>query len=222
MFAILKTATILLGLLTIVTGVAYPVAVTVIAQVVFPHSANGSLIEKPGTPAVAPAQRNLRDWNSDSSKHAEWTGSSLVGQHFTSPRYFWGRPSATSPVAYNGLGGSGSNLATTNPALVDAVRSRIAALRSEDPENQAQVPVDLVTTSGSGLDPHISEAAALYQVGRVARLRKVDQYTINKLVLSHTERPTLGLLGPSRVNVLKLNLALDAELPEASKNTDVR
>ncbi len=214
MLQILRTATVLFGLLTIVTGVAYPVAVTLVAQVVFPRAANGSLFEKPGDVSTVSARGNSRDWRSDSSRHAAWAGSELVGQSFSDPKYFWGRPSASAPVAYNGMAGSGSNQATTNPALVDAVRERIAKLRAEDPENRAPVPIDLVTASASGLDPHLSEAAALYQVGRVARVRKIEPYTLNKLVLSHTERPTVGVLGQTRVNVLKLNLALDAATSE--------
>ena len=210
MFQIFRTATILFGLLTIITGVAYPLAVTAIAQMVFPHAANGSLIEKPGASLPAHLHTNPRDWRSDSSTPVEWVGSDLIGQPFAAPQYFWGRPSATGPVAYNGLGGSGSNQATTNPALEDAVRDRVAKLQAADPENKALVPIDLVTASASGLDPHISEAAALYQAQRVARVRNIDPYTVNKLVLSHTLRPTVGVFGQTRVNVLRLNMALDA------------
>ena len=212
MFQIFKTATILFGLLTILTGVAYPVVVTMVAQVAFPMAANGSLFEKSGQSPGTQAHSNPRDWREaeDLPQRLGRIRSELVGQPFTDPKYFWGRPSSTAPVAYNGLGGSGSNQAPTNPALTNAVRDRIAKLRAEDPENQATVPVDLVTTSASGLDPHISEAAALYQVDRVARVRKIDPYTVSKLVLSHTERPTMGVFGQTRVNVLKLNLDLDA------------
>lgn len=220
MFSILRTATILFGLLTVVTGVVYPIAVTVFAQVAFPHAANGSLFEKPGESSSPPSHGNSRDWRAGSSSNKAWIGSELVGQPFSDPKYFWGRPSATAPMTYNGLGGSGSNQATTNPALSDAVRDRVAKLRAEDPDNQAAVPVDLVTASGSGLDPHISEAGALYQVGRVARVRKIDPYSLNKLVIYHTERSTGGILGQARVNVLKLNLALEALTSEtASPNS---
>jgi K+-transporting ATPase ATPase C chain len=209
MFPILRTASILFCMLTIVTGVAYPIAVTLVAQVAFPHAANGSLFER--LPSANPTTHgNSRDWRSGSSAQKNWVGSELVGQAFSDPKYFWSRPSATAPVAYNGLGGCGSNQATTNPALAEAVQERITKLRAEDPENKAEIPVDLVTASGSGLDPHISEAAARYQVGRVARVRKIDPYSVNKLVLSHTERPTIGVFGQTRINVLKLNLALDA------------
>ena len=206
-------------LLTIITGVVYPLAVTAVAQVAFPHEANGSLIEKP-VPGSHPATRgNSRDWRSGASTQKDWVGSELVGQSFSEPGHFWSRPSATAPMANNGLGGSGSNQATTNPALVEAVQGRIAKLRAEDPENKSAIPVDLVTASGSGLDPQISEAAALYQADRVARVRKLDPYTVNKLVLSHTEKPTIGVLGQPRVNVLKLNMALDALALETSKPT---
>ena len=207
----------MLGLLTISTGVAYPLAVTAVAQIGFPKAANGSLFEKPRGAANTPAHGNARDWRSDHTQPPKWAGSELIGQPFSDPKYFWGRPSATAPVAYNGMGGSGSNQAPTNPALVEAVRERVTKLRQDDPDNHAKVPVDLVTASASGLDPHISEAAALYQVGRVARLRKIEPYTLNKLVLSHLERPTIGIFGQTRVNVLKLNLALDAKTEEVSK-----
>ncbi len=217
MFQILRTAITLLALLTVITGVAYPFAVTAVAQIGFPKAANGSLFEKPLGAGNSSVHSNARDWRSATDQPPKWAGSELIGQPFSDPKYFWGRPSATAPVAYNSMGGSGSNQATTNPALVDAVRERVAKLRQEDPDNLAKVPVDLVTSSASGLDPHISEAAALYQVGRVARLRKIEPYTLNKLVLSHLERPTIGIFGQTRVNVLKLNLALDAKAEEVSK-----
>ena len=183
----LLPALVLFLVLTFVTGVAYPLAVTIVAQLAFTSAANGSLI---GTP-----QHHV--------------GSELVGQAFTEPRYFWGRPSATTP-AYNGLGGSGSNLAMTNPALMDAVRDRIARLHSVDPDNQATIPVDLVTASASGLDPQISPTAAQYQAGRVARERGLPLEQVTKLIAQHTEMPTLGFLGQPRVNVLRLNLSLDS------------
>ncbi len=222
MYQIFRSATILFGLLTLITGVAYPLAITVIAQVAFPHAANGSLIEQ-GDPSIPPAPVNPRDWRAESSPHVGWAGSELVGQPFSDPKYFWGRPSATAPVGYNGMGGSGSNQATTNPALEQAVRERVAKLQAADPDNKALVPVDLVTASASGLDPHLSEAAALYQVERVARARQISPFTINKLVLTHTQRPILGILGQTRVNVLKLNRDLNrlkAEPADRAKTVD--
>ena len=183
----LRPALILLVVLTVVTGVIYPVIVTVIAQVVFPHQANGSLIVKDGKVA----------------------GSSLIGQPFDDPKYFWGRPSATSPFPYNAASSSGSNLSPTNPALVKSVQERVDALRAADPGNTAPVPVDLVTASGGGLDPHISPAAALYQVNRVAKARKLEPAVVRELVEHNTEGRQLGFLGEPRVNVLALNLALD-------------
>jgi K+-transporting ATPase ATPase C chain len=183
----LRPALILLAVLTVVTGVIYPVIVTVIAQVVFPHQANGSLIVKDG----------------------KVVGSALIGQPFDDPKYFWGRPSATTPFPYNAASSSGSNLSPTNPALVKSVQERVDALRAADPGNTAPVPVDLVTASGSGLDPHISPAAALYQVSRVAKARKLDPAVVRDLVERHTEGRQLGFLGEPRVNVLALNLALD-------------
>ena len=183
----LRPALMTLLLLTIVTGVVYPLVVTGIAQVVFPFQANGSLIVKGGKPV----------------------GSALIGQPFDDPRYFWGRPSATTPFGYNAASSSGSNLSPTNPDLIKAVQGRVDALHAADPGNSAPVPVDLVTTSGSGLDPHISPAAALYQVSRVARERKLDAAKVRELVEQHTEGRFLGMLGEPRVNVLALNLALD-------------
>lgn len=184
----LKTATILYLVLTVITGVLYPLAVTAIAQIAMPARANGSLIAQDG----------------------RTVGSTLIGQSFNSPGYFWSRPSATGPMPYNAAASSGSNLGPTNPALEEAVRERIAALRAADPGNQAPVPVDLVTASGSGLDPHISPAAAAFQVARVARERGMDPARLGALVAEHTEGRTFGLLGERRVNVLALNLALDA------------
>jgi potassium-transporting ATPase KdpC subunit len=189
MSAHLRPALVSLILLSVVTGLAYPALVTAIAQVVFPRQANGSLIVKDG----------------------KAVGSALIGQPFDDPKYFWGRPSATSPFPYNAGASSGSNLGPTNPALTKAVQERVDALRAADPGNTAPVPVDLATASGSGLDPHISPAAALYQVGRVAKARKLDDAAVRRLVEQHTEGRQLGFLGEPRVNVLALNLALDGK-----------
>ena len=185
----LQPAAMLLLIFTILTGTVYPAIVTGLAQLLFPQQANGSLM-------------------TDSS--GKTTGSSLIGQAFTSPQYFWGRPSATGPFAYNSAASSGSNLGPTNPALLDAVKARIAALQAADPDNKTPIPVDLITASASGLDPHISPAAAAYQIGRVAKARKISAEKIQALVAAHTEGRQWGLLGESRVNVLTLNLALDA------------
>lgn len=189
MRAHLRAAIVSLIAFTVVTGIVYPLIVTGIAQVVFPSQANGSLIVKDGKPV----------------------GSSLIGQPFDDPKYFWARPSATSPFQDNAGASSGSNLSPTNPALVKAVQDRVDALRTADPGNIAPVPVDLVTASGSGLDPHISPAAALYQVSRVAKARKMDPQAVQPLVDRHTEGRWLGIFGEPRVNVLQLNLALDAK-----------
>src|SRR5882672_8796637 len=188
MRAHIRPALVLLIVLSVLTGPIYPAVVTLVAQLIFPRQANGSLIVRDGKPI----------------------GSSLIGQPFDDPKYFWGRPSATSPFGYNAGASSGSNLSPTNPALVKTVQERVDALRAADPGNTAPVPVDLVTASGSGLDPHISPAAALYQVGRVAKARKADEAAVRRLVDAHTEGRWLGMLGEPRVNVLELNLALDA------------
>jgi K+-transporting ATPase ATPase C chain len=189
-----KPAIVLFALLTLLTGVIYPAAVTALAQLLFPRQANGSLITDEQGKAV---------------------GSELIGQPFSDPKYFWGRPSATAPYPYNAGASSGSNLGPTNPALTDAVKGRVQALKEADPGNTQPVPVDLVTASASGLDPHISPAAAAYQIGRVAKAHKLDPAKLKTLVDEHTEPRQWLMLGEPRVNVLKLNLALDRpEQPE--------
>ena len=185
--SLLRPALTLFVVLSLVTGVAYPLVVTGVAQAAFPEAANGSLIVENGKPV----------------------GSALIGQSFSDPRHFWSRPSATAPMPYNVANSAGSNLAPTAPALVDAVKARIEALRQADPANSAPVPVDLVTASASGLDPHISRAAADYQSARVARVRGLPLSQVQALVQAHTEGRWLGVVGEPRVNVLKLNLALD-------------
>jgi K+-transporting ATPase ATPase C chain len=197
MLSQLRPALLILAVFTLLTGVIYPLAVWGVAQALFPHQANGSLIYRDGK-AVA---------------------SALIGQSFDDPKYFWGRPSATSPMPYNAASSGGSNLGPTNPDLVKAVGERIAALKAADPSYEgrritdpsyeAPIPVDLVTSSGSGLDPHISPAAAEYQVARVANARDLDVETVRQAVARHTEGRTLGLLGEPRVNVVELNLDLD-------------
>jgi K+-transporting ATPase ATPase C chain len=183
----LRSTLVLFFSLTVLTGLAYPVVVTVVAQKLMPEQANGSLVERQG----------------------QVVGSRLIGQLFSKPGDFWGRPSATSPAPYEAKASGGSNLGPTNPALREAVTARIAALRSANPDQRLPIPVDLVTASASGLDPHISPAAAHWQVPRVARARGIVEDELHRLVAAHTEERTLGILGSARVNVLELNLAMD-------------
>jgi K+-transporting ATPase ATPase C chain len=183
----LRPVLVLFAFLTLLTGLAYPLLVTGIGWAIFRHEASGSLVMRDG----------------------RVVGSSLIGQSFQDPKYFWGRISATSPMPNNAAASTGSNLGPTNPALLDEVRARIDSLRAADPKNPLPIPVDLVTSSGSGLDPQVSPAAALYQVTRVARARHMDVVGVRRLVLSQVEHPQLGMLGEPRVNVLLLNLALD-------------
>jgi K+-transporting ATPase ATPase C chain len=183
----LKPAFAMLLALTVLAGVAYPLLVTGIAQGLFANQANGSLIEQNG----------------------KIVGSALIGQAFSDPKFFWGRPSATGPTSYNAAASSGSNQGPLNPALEEAVKARIAALQAADPSQTAPIPVDLVTASGSGLDPHISPAAAAWQVPRIARLRGLSLDVVHDLIAQHTQARQFGVLGEPRVNVLRLNLALD-------------
>jgi potassium-transporting ATPase KdpC subunit len=189
MLSQLRPALVILGLMTLLTGVAYPLLVTGVAQAAFPRQANGSLVERDG----------------------KAVGSSLIGQAFSEPKHFWGRLSATSPVPYNAAASSGSNYGPLKSALIDAAKARIDELHRADPEATGPVPVDLVTTSGSGLDPHISPAAADYQVRRVAKARGMDEARVRTLVAAHTENRPMGVLGEPVVNVLELNIALDGE-----------
>ena len=186
--ATLRSAFVLFVLLTSLAGFVYPLIVTGLAQLLFPARAGGSIVIRDG--------------------HA--VGSALIGQSFGDPRHFWGRPSATTPQPYNGTASTGSNLGPLNPALVDGVKERVKALRAADPGNEAPVPVDLVTASGSGLDPEISVAAANYQAARIARARGLSEARVRALIAAHAEGRLLGVLGEPRVNVLELNLALDA------------
>ena len=186
----LKPALIMLLLLTLVTGIIYPAIVTVFAQTLFNFQANGSLIKNP---------------------QGQLIGSELIGQSFSDPRYFWGRPSATGPYPYNAAASSGSNLGPTNPALAAAISARIQVIKQADPDNNLPIPVDLITASGSGLDPHISLAAAKYQVNRIAKIRNIDEEILRELVDTYTEDRQWFVFGEPRINVLKLNLALDQQ-----------
>ncbi len=189
MTTLIRNSLMTLLLLTILTGIIYPLAMTGIAQAIFPHQANGSIIMKNGKPV----------------------GSELIGQQFDDPKYFWGRLSAITPYPYNGGSSSGSNLGPNNPDLMKAVQARIQALRAADPGNKAEIPVDLVTASGSGLDPHISPAAAEYQIHRVAKARGLDDARIRDIVANNTKGRWLGMIGEPVVNVLELNFALDEQ-----------
>jgi K+-transporting ATPase ATPase C chain len=194
MRSLIRPAVVLFLFFTVLTGFLYPLAITGIAQAAFSHAASGSIVMRNGKPI----------------------GSSLIGQNFSDPKYFWGRPSATTPQPYAGTGSTGSNLGPLNPALTDAVKSHIQALQAADPGNTAPVPVDLVTASASGLDPEESLAAALYQAPRVARVRGLDVQAVRDLIRDHAQGRLFGLLGEPRVNVLALNLALDGLAPRLS------
>lgn len=187
MKTLFRPAITLFATLTVLTGILYPLAVTGVGQLLFPREANGSIVAVNGKPV----------------------GSELIGQNFTSPGYFWGRPSATGPFPYNAAASSGSNLGPLNPALTDAVKARIEALKGAEPGNDKPVPIDLVTASASGLDPDISLAAAYYQATRVAKFRKLPAAKVDALIEQHAKRPWLGIFGEPRVNVLALNIALD-------------
>lgn len=195
MKTLLRPAVTLFAVLTVLTGVVYPLVVTGVGQLLFPHAANGSIVTVNGKPV----------------------GSDLIGQPFSAPGHFWSRPSATGPQAYNAAVSSGSNLGPLNPALTDAVKARIAALRAADPGNDKPVPIDLVTASGSGLDPEISLAAAHYQAARVAKARDLSVEKVQALIEQHAARPWLGIFGEPRVNVLELNLALDTLAADAKR-----
>lgn len=199
MSTLIRPALSLFVALTVVTGLAYPLAVTGVARAVFPAQAAGSLVQQGG----------------------QTVGSHLIGQSFAQPQHFWSRPSATAPMPYNAANSGGANQGPLNPALVEAVQGRIAALKAADPGNTLPIPVDLVTTSASGLDPHISVAAALYQVGRVARVRHLSEDAVRQAVLRHTEQPLLGFLGEARVHVLALNLDLDRAAETTATDPDL-
>lgn len=186
----LRPALSLFAVLTVITGAVYPLAVTGVGKFIFPHQASGSLITVNG----------------------KTVGSELIGQNFSDPKYFWGRLSATGPYPYNAGASSGSNLGPLNSTLTDNMKARVDALRAADPDNNSPIPVDLVTAAGSGLDPHISPAAAAYQAARVAKIRGIDKAKIDAFIAQHTEDRQFGLFGEPRVNVLELNLALDKDL----------
>jgi K+-transporting ATPase ATPase C chain len=193
MRSLIRPAVVLFLFFTVLTGFLYPLAITGIAQAAFAHAASGSIVSRDGKPI----------------------GSSLIGQNFSDPKYFWGRPSATSPQPYAGTGSTGSNLGPLNPALTDGIKGRIQALRAADSGNSAPIPVDLVTASASGLDPEESLAAAVYQAPRIARVRGLEEKAVRGLIDAQAQGRFLGLLGEPRVNVLALNLALDGLAPRA-------
>ena len=197
MNALIRPAVVLFLIMTAITGIIYPFVVTGLSQVFFPAQAGGSLIVRDG----------------------KAVGSSLIGQPFSDPKYFWSRPSATAPQPYNGTASTGSNVGPLNPALIDGVKSHIEALRAADPGNKAPVPIDLVTASGSGLDPDISLAAAYYQAPRIARTRGLNVEGVTSLIAAHAKGRVLGLFGDPRVNVLELNLALDRSPARKSTTT---
>jgi K+-transporting ATPase ATPase C chain len=194
MRSLIRPAVVLFVFFTVLTGFVYPLAITGIAQAAFGHAASGSILTRSGKPV----------------------GSSLIGQNFSDPKYFWGRPSATSPQPYGGTASSGSNLGPLNPALLDGIKGHIQALRAADPGNSAPIPVDLVTASASGLDPEESIAAALYQAARVARARGVPLSVVQTVIQAHSQPRWLGVFGEPRVNVLALNLALGDDLAPAA------
>lgn len=222
MFSLLRTALLLFLALTVLTGGIYPLIVTAVAQVAFPHAANGSLIvpQESSSPVDTAhnAETNRYDWNrpddSALSRGPMPAGSELIGQPFTKPEYFWGRLSATAPVPYNAAASSGSNFGPLHPALKDAAAARVSALQIGETRDQ-KVPVELVTASGSGLDPHISPAAAEFQAPRIAAARNMKQFAVRELIRQLTEHRQFGVLGEPRVNVLRLNLALDRQQHES-------
>jgi K+-transporting ATPase ATPase C chain len=194
MRSVIRPAVVLLLLFTVLTGFVYPLAITGIAQVAFAPAASGSILSRDGKPI----------------------GSSLIGQNFSDPKYFWGRPSATTPQPYAGTASTGSNLGPLNPALIDGIKAHIQSLRAADPDNRAAIPVDLVTASASGLDPEESVAAAYYQAPRVARVRGLELPAVRALIDDHAQNRWLGIFGEPRVNVMTLNLALDDLAPKAA------
>jgi K+-transporting ATPase ATPase C chain len=214
----LRTAIVVFVALALVTGVAYPAVVTLLAQIMFPHQANGSIVYAPESGAVND-HSNIRDWWGTGRKgpdRAKAIGSELIGQQFSAEGYFWGRPSATGPIPYNAAASTGSNYGPTNPTQLDAVKQRVESFRQSGLDAHSPIPIDLVTASGSGLDPHISPAAADYQVPRIARVRGIEEDEVRRAIAENVEGRTIGLFGEPRINVLRLNLALD-ELEASAK-----
>jgi potassium-transporting ATPase KdpC subunit len=212
----LRTGIVVFVALTLVTGVAYPAIITLIAQIVFPHQANGSIVYAPEGGEV---DDRVRDWwgkGRNDPDRAKTIGSELIGQQFSADGYFWGRPSATGPIPYNAAASTGSNYGPTNPTQLDAVKQRVESLRQSGLDKHSPIPIDLVTASGSGLDPHISPAAADCQVPRIARVRGIDEDDVRRAIAENVEGRTIGLFGEPRINVLRLNLALD-ELEGSAK-----